>query len=110
MNRSKILIMENWNVSLPKSMILPKVGPTSWTGFDPEFTRDNLLADVHVTARTAHLILAMSQADKALAPTHWQASTFPAHLQEKISVIHDGVDCAALTPDWLHAAVSTSAA
>ena len=69
------------------------------TGFDPEFTRDNLLADVHVTARTAHLILAMSQADKALAPTRWQASTFPDHLQSRISVIHDGVDCAALTPD-----------
>ena len=69
------------------------------TGFDPEFTRDNLLADIHVTARTAHLILAMSQADKALAPTTWQASTFPDHLLAKISVIHDGVDCDALKPD-----------
>lgn len=69
------------------------------TGFDPEFSRNDLLAEIQVEARTAHLLMATSQAHKALAPTRWQASTFPNHLQSKISVIHDGVDCDALKPD-----------
>ncbi len=36
--------------------------------------------------------IALNDADAAVAPTHWQKSRFPAWAQEKIQVIHDGLD------------------
>lgn len=68
-------------------------------GFDPEFgpvTDDRAFA---VTARQAHHALAMAQADAALAPTRFQAGTFPACFADKISVIHDGIDTDRVRPD-----------
>ena len=41
----------------------------------------------------------MIQADAAMAPTAWQKATFPALLQDKITVVHDGVDTDAVRPD-----------
>ncbi|MFN7001863.1 MAG: glycosyltransferase [Roseinatronobacter sp.] len=68
-------------------------------GFDPEFSRHDPTTGFSVTARQAHLALAMVQADAALSPTEWQADTFPACFRDKITITHDGVDTAALTPD-----------
>lgn len=68
-------------------------------GFDPEFSRPGLDTALSVTARQGHLALAMVQADAALAPTEWQADTFPACFRDKITIIHDGVDTEALRPD-----------
>ncbi len=69
------------------------------TGFDPEFPRDEFSSRVSVVARRAHLLQAISEADAALAPTEWQASTFPGDLRRKISVIHDGIDTDKVRPD-----------
>ncbi|MDJ0630794.1 MAG: glycosyltransferase [Rhodobacter sp.] len=69
------------------------------TGFDPEFSRPSLEADIRTIARTGHLLLGASRADALLSPTAWQASTFPAEIQSKISVIHDGVDTTRIAPD-----------
>lgn len=69
------------------------------TGFDPEFSRPSLESDIRTVARTGHLLLAASRADALLSPTRWQASTFPAEIRPKISVIHDGVDTARIAPD-----------
>jgi glycosyltransferase involved in cell wall biosynthesis len=69
------------------------------TGFDPEFRSEDFESRVRVTGRKAHLIQAAVQADALTAPTKWQASTFPTELRAKMSVIHDGVDTARLTPD-----------
>ena len=69
------------------------------TDFDPEFRRPSLPAQMAVTARSAHLGQSVLQADAALAPTVWQASTFPAGLREKITVIHDGIDTDRVRPD-----------
>jgi len=69
------------------------------TGFDPEFSRNSLESDIRTIARTGHLLLAASRADALLSPTRWQASTFPAEMQSKISVIHDGVDTQRIAPD-----------
>lgn len=68
-------------------------------GFDPEFSRADLASDCAVVSRQAHLTQSMVQADAALAPTEWQADTFPACLRDKITIIHDGVDTDKLTPD-----------
>ena len=68
-------------------------------GFDPEFSRPDPGARLGVVARQAHLALSMVQADAALAPTEWQADTFPACFRRKITITHDGIDTEALRPD-----------
>lgn len=68
-------------------------------GFDPELQQAGLDKQVVTRSRTAHLGLSMLNADAALAPTRWQASTFPDRLQPMIEVIFDGVDTSVLKPD-----------
>ena len=68
-------------------------------GFDPEFSSLTLESACSTVARTATANVAFAIADAAVAPTQWQASTFPAHLRPMIEVIHDGVDCARLAPN-----------
>jgi len=67
--------------------------------FDPEFQRPGLARAMSVTARKGHLALAMAEADAALAPTLWQAGTFPAEFRTKITVCFDGVDTDRVRPD-----------
>ena len=69
------------------------------TGFDPEFAQPGLTPKIAVTARKAHVLQAIADADAALSPTEWQASTFPAEWRQKISVIHDGIDTLRLVPN-----------
>lgn len=68
-------------------------------GFDAEFTRDLDMARFSATARNAHLMMGILQCDAALTPTHYQADSFPAELQSKITVIHDGINTDAMSPD-----------
>ncbi|MGB3316835.1 MAG: glycosyltransferase [Albidovulum sp.] len=68
------------------------------TGYDPEFQRGDG-PNLSVVARRAHLLQALVESDAALAPTAWQASTFPDELRGKISVIHDGIDTDRVRPD-----------
>jgi glycosyltransferase involved in cell wall biosynthesis len=60
--------------------------------FDPEFQKPTLEGDLWVKARQASQLLAMSDAEKALSPTRWQASSYPVHLRSRIHVIHEGID------------------
>ncbi len=54
---------------------------------------------LHTIAMRTHIAQAMTEADAAIAPTAWQASSFPACFRRNIAVIHDGVDTAVLAPD-----------
>ena len=69
------------------------------TGFDPEFAPANPDRAAVVIARQAHLAHAMAQADAALAPTRFQADTFPPAFRDRITVIHDGIDTTRAAPD-----------
>lgn len=73
-------------------------GRGSDVGFDPEFDagNDSLL---RARARSGVHLLAMEAADVAYAPTEWQKAQFPGAYQDKIRVIHDGIDCDRLRPD-----------
>ncbi len=67
-------------------------------GFDPEFATGPD-AVLRARTRTAQHLLAIEAADYAYSPTVWQRAQFPQVYQEKIRVIHDGIDVDALAPD-----------
>lgn len=68
-------------------------------GFDPEISPDRDETRFLTVARSAHLVQAMVQADGAVAPTRYQADSFPPELRGKIAVIHDGIDTGRVSPD-----------
>ncbi len=68
-------------------------------GFDPEFNQTSFDHVMIAQARAAYLGQSLIHADAGLAPTQWQASTYPASLRQMITVIHDGVNTAALHPN-----------
>ncbi len=67
--------------------------------FDPEFQSFTLGRGLRTVAMRTHIAQAMTEADASLAPTEWQASTFPACFRDRMEVIFDGVDTARLAPD-----------
>ncbi|UGQ45245.1 glycosyltransferase [Massilia endophytica] len=66
--------------------------------FDPEAPRMSFALRASTRMRNALQLLTLDAADAGIAPTHWQRASFPAAYQPKISVIHDGIDLAALQP------------
>lgn len=97
-----------------ESLFLKRVWPTSRlalyaeffygegadTQFDPEFEP---LASVSEACRlelkNLNHELQFAKADAAISPTEWQASTFPAAIRSRITVIHEGIDTTRLCPD-----------
>lgn len=68
-------------------------------GFDPEFDGVSDEARCKLRLRNANQLLHLQAADAIMAPTRWQASTFPMEYQPRIQVIHDGIDTSMLTAD-----------
>lgn len=68
------------------------------TDFDPEFQSVTPAARHRIRARNAAMLPAFVEADLAVAPTRWQASRFPADVQGKMVVLHEGVDTDAIAP------------
>ncbi len=69
------------------------------TNFDPEFSEESLRGSAWIRARTASMLLDLDQADHAVAPTRWQASTLPDYHRSRVKVIHEGVRTALVKPD-----------
>lgn len=65
-------------------------------GFDPEQAPLSFAERCRLRLRNTSNLLSMELADAAVAPTQWQKSTYPAWAQDKITVIHDGIDVARL--------------
>ncbi|MCF1707619.1 glycosyltransferase family 4 protein [Tabrizicola sp. J26] len=68
-------------------------------GFDPEFAATSLDGLMIAQSRAAHLGQALVHADAGIAPTEWQASTFPPVLRQMLTVLHDGIDTDLVRPD-----------
>jgi glycosyltransferase involved in cell wall biosynthesis len=66
--------------------------------FDPEQPLD-IDTICKLRARNAHLLVALEAADRTLCPTEWQKSVHPTAFHDRISVVFDGVDTVAVTPD-----------
>ncbi|EWS63355.1 hypothetical protein Y695_03412 [Hydrogenophaga sp. T4] len=69
-------------------------------GFDPEFAPPDAEADAcRLQMKNLNHLAHLDQADGALSPTQWQASTFPPTWRDRICVAHDGIDTDVLCPD-----------
>lgn len=68
-------------------------------GFDPEFPVDLAAAGCRIALKNLGNLVHFQIADAGIAPTRWQASTFPSPFREQISVIHDGINTDAIRPN-----------
>jgi glycosyltransferase involved in cell wall biosynthesis len=66
-------------------------------GFDPEFPAAET-EPCRLRLTNANLLMHFDVADAGIAPTRWQASTFPEPFRSRISVVHDGIDTATVAP------------
>ena len=73
-------------------------GTGSDVGFDPEFATGPD-ATLRARTRSSQHLLAIEAADFAYCPTSWQKAQFPKAYQDKISVIHDGIDTQFIAPN-----------
>jgi glycosyltransferase involved in cell wall biosynthesis len=67
--------------------------------FDPEFPEFGIDGYVGVHLKNAATLLALAECDQGLSPTNWQRSTYPSEYQDRIAVIHEGVDVNHVVPD-----------
>ncbi len=67
-------------------------------GFDPEFPVTDEGDRCRLRLKNLNNQLHFDIADAGISPTQWQASTFPQPFRSKITVIHDGIDTAAVAP------------
>lgn len=68
------------------------------TGFDPEFKSLDQGDSCRVILKNINNLLHAKVADAGISPTYWQASTYPADLKKKITVIHDGINTQEVRP------------
>lgn len=67
-------------------------------GFDPEFPM-NFDDIFRVHSLNATQLLAFESCDAGYCPTQWQRSCFPPHHQERLRVLHEGIDTELVAPD-----------
>jgi len=73
-------------------------------GLDTDFDHElqgipNWASCAKVRMKNAYLQLALEASRWNITPTAFQRSTFPCHWQQRISAIHDGIDCQAAAPN-----------
>lgn len=69
-------------------------------GFDPEFVKATAEDDaMRLRLKNLNNELHYPLGDMGLSPTHYQAQTFPQKYQDRISVIHDGIDTEQAAPN-----------
>ncbi len=65
---------------------------------DPEFPPMAFSGRCKLRLKNTCTLHAFEVGDAFVSPTRWQRNTYPEALRERIRVIHDGLDFAALTP------------
>ncbi len=105
-----VAVHPGWGESLPIRTVFPKArlvvyceyyyaGRGLDVAFDPEFPALGIDGQVGVHLKNAATLLALAECDQGVSPTHWQRSTYPSEYQDKIAVIHEGVDVNRTVPD-----------
>lgn len=68
------------------------------TGYVPETTLD-LDGQCRLRVWNADLLAALDTMDRGLSPTEWQRAQHPPSMQDRIAVVHEGVDTHEVAPD-----------
>lgn len=69
------------------------------TDFDPEFPNPDPGHVCRLRLKNLNTLMHFETADAAISPTRWQANTFPEPFRSKVTVIHDGINTAAVAPE-----------
>ena len=99
-----------WGETLPLREVFPRSRIITYcefyyrsqgldVNFDPEFAGAGLDACVSLQLKNAATLLSLVESDNGIAPTLWQKSIYPTELQDKISVLHDGIDTDLASPN-----------
>ncbi len=68
--------------------------------FDPEFpVADPDGEPSRLSMKNLNSLVHLQFADAGISPTRWQADSFPSQFQNRITVIHDGIDTELLQPN-----------
>ena len=65
--------------------------------FDPEFPLMSPEDKMRLRLKNIPFLQALNDADLAITPTQWQKSRYPLWAQDKIQVVHDGLDINRIT-------------
>ncbi len=104
-----IYVHPGWGEALPLRALFPDATICSYAefyywpsgtdiGFDKDSPRYGIDGETRVVLRNAATLLSLTEANFAIAPTHWQRSIFPNEMKGKIHVVHDGLDTEKLKP------------
>ncbi|CCD91750.1 Glycosyl transferase, group 1 [Bradyrhizobium sp. ORS 375] len=104
-----ILAHPGWGETLPLRTMFPKARIILYCeffygaqgrdlGFDPEFPTPGLDGHIGLHLKNATTLLALEDCDIGVSPTSWQHSTFPTQYQNKIEIVHEGIDTALVKP------------
>jgi glycosyltransferase involved in cell wall biosynthesis len=104
-----VYVHPGWGESLPIRSVFPRARLCVYAefyyqrhgtdvGFDNEFGKLGVDGETRVALRNASNLLALADANFAIAPTQWQRDIHPAEFRQKIRVIHDGIDTDVLRP------------
>ncbi|MGJ4927582.1 glycosyltransferase family 4 protein [Bradyrhizobium sp. HKCCYLS2038] len=107
-----ILAHPGWGETLPLRTMFPKARIILYCeffygaqgrdiGFDPEFPVPGLDGHIGLHLKNATTLLALEDCDIGVSPMSWQHSTFPAQYQNKIEIVHEGIDTAFVKPNPL---------
>ena len=99
-----------WGETLPLRSVFPKTRIATYcefyyrpegqdVHFDPEGPQLGVDGIAALHAKNASTLLALAESDLGLSPTEWQKKTYPPEFQNKIHVVHEGVDGQRLKPD-----------
>ena len=67
--------------------------------FDPEFAQHSAWESGRANLKNSTILLQINKAVSAITPTEWQASLFPDHVRQKLTVIHEGIDTDKVQPN-----------
>lgn len=67
-------------------------------GFDPEFSK-NATDGERLRVRNLLHLSALNSCDAGLTPTRWQHSRLPREYQNRVAVVHEGVDTDSVKPE-----------
>lgn len=68
-------------------------------GFDPEFSASGPVAGAPLRLKNLPHLLHGPEADAIMAPTQWQADTFPPALRQRTTILREGIDTATIAPN-----------